>query len=349
MKIAVCVPTDFNYYGGVEKHVLRVSEGVRRLGAEVEVFGKTGSGAAAAGGEYFLPLGAIEAWRYDVIHTHSGFHHRKLLEMQMKRSARQRWVHTLHTVSLDYLFGCRDWFNWRCYYSTLIEGMWSRYADHVIGVSGAVRKWALRWFGIEAEKISVIPNGYAPDGAGGESRREIRQKLGFGPEELVVLFVGRGEDKVKGARQVAAALEELARRYPALRLLAIPGTGFQPAPWLCRAGQVPHQQMAGYYRAADLFVNASFSEGMPLTVIEAMHAGLAIVAAPAGGIPEVIRAEQTGLLLRRDHRDLVTQLDRLIREEALRQKLGKAARQAAEGLSWDHLARQTVEVYRRLF
>jgi len=76
---------------------------------------------------------------------------------------------------------------------------------------------------------------------------------------------------------------------------------------------------------------------------------LAIVAAPVGGIPEVIRAEQTGLLLRRDHRDLVSQLDRLIREDALRQKLGKAARQAAEELSWDHLARQTVEVYRRLF
>ncbi len=353
MKIAVCVPTDFNYYGGVEKHVLRLSEAVRRLGVEVEVFGKAGSASSAAGGgsEFFLPLGSIDARRYDVIHTHSGFHHPRLLEMQMNRLARQRWVHTLHSVALDYLFGCRDWLNWRCYYSTCIEGMWSRYADHVIGVSGSTRIWALRCFGIEARKISVIYNGYSPvaEAEAAESRTEIRRKLGFGPRELVLLFVGRGEDKVKGSHQVAAAMDELYRRFPQIRLLAIPGTGFKPAPWLHTAGQIIHTQMAGYYRAGDILVNASFSEGLPLTIVEAMHAGLPILAAPAGGIPEIIRTEQTGLLLRRDHSDLASLLARLIADESLRQKLGKNARQAAETLTWDHIARQTLKVYQGLF
>jgi glycosyltransferase involved in cell wall biosynthesis len=353
MKIAVCYPVDLNYCGGAEKHILRLSEAIRGLGVDITVFGKEGprSRGGDCDGELageFYPLREMDYRRYDIIHTHSGFYHPRLWELQMKRLARQRWVHTLHTVSLDYLFGCRDWLNWRCYYSTFIEGLWSRYADHVIAVSGSVRDWALKSFRLAGGKVSVVHNGYDPKSFTGADRGRIRAELGLAPEHVVLLFVGRGEDKVKGSHQVAAAVESLSGRYPQVRLLAIPGTGFKGAKWLCPTGYVPHQRIADYYVAADIFVNASFSEGMPLTVVEAMAAGLPIVAAPVGGIPEVIEHERTGLLLRKDHSDLGEQLARLIEDVSLRKRLGEKAGEAAKTLTWDHIARQTLELYQRL-
>ena len=299
-------------------------------------------------GEHFLPLQRLEHQKYDIIHTHSGFHGPQFLAMQMTRRARQRYVHTLHSVSLDYFFACRAWFNWRCYYSTIIEAAWSRYANHVIAVSTRTRDWARKCFGINDEKISVIYNGFTPTPNGSQSRQRLRDRLGLTPENIALLFVGRGEDRVKGTDIVTAAMHQLYHTYSDLRLLAVPGAGFKPAPWLCATGPISHQHIAEYYAVADIFVNASLSEGMPLTIIEAMAAALPIVAAPVGGIAEVLTHNHTGLLLRPDRGDLAQNLGRLITDANLRQRLGANAKKAAAKLTWQDIAEQTLAVYESL-
>ncbi len=338
MKVAVAAPLDLTGVGGVEVHILEIARALRQLGVEVEIFSKDGE-------EGRRGLEDLRADQFDIIHTHGSFFSRGMIKPILKRNKEWRYVHTLHGVAIDYLVNCRAWLNWRCYTGLAVEGFCSRRADHVIAVSESVSRRAMGSFKLKPEKISVIYNGYAPEKMGGAAREEVRRELKLAADDVVLLFVGRGADKVKGAAAVTVAVKELRQEFANLYLLAAPGYGFEDAGWLRRTGPMEHGEMLRYYGAADIFVNASLNEGMPLTVIEAMAAGLAVAAAPVGGIPEVVKTEESGLLLREDRSDLVEKLGRLIKDEQLRLRLGANAREAVGELTWENLAKQTKLVY----
>jgi len=357
MKAAICTPLDLNINGGVEKHILRLAEAMRDLGVDIDVFGQRGPmghsdatvAAEAVKDGQFRVLSEFKPQNYHIIHTHSGQFCLRFVKMILSRSENQRHVHTMHNSALEYAIACNAWFNWRCYWASLIEGFWGRYADHVIVVSRPIRKRAISCFGLESGKISLIANGAVPFHAPVESRGQLRDQFGLSPHDIVVLFVGRGEDKVKGTQAVSASIGQLQHKFPETRLVAVPGTGFNGQEWICRTGPIDHREMLNCYAAADIFVNASLDEGLPLTIIEAMAAGLGIVAAPVGGIPEVITHNQTGLLLRPDRSDLTAQLGRLIEDVQLRERLGRNAAIAAKKLTWENIARETIGVYESLF
>jgi len=338
MRVAVAAPLDLTGPGGVEVHIVELARALRKLGVEVEIFSKDGEQGRRG-------LEELRAERFDIIHTHGSFFSRRLLKPILRRSKDLRHVHTLHGVAIDYLVNCRAWLNWRCYTGLAVEGFCSRRADHVIAVSESVRRRALGIFKLKPDKISVIYNGYALEKVGQVAREEVRRELKFEADDVVLLFVGRGADKVKGAAAVTAAVQELRQEFTNVYLLAAPGYGFEEVGWLRRTGPVGHGEVSQYYVAADIFVNASLNEGMPLTVIEAMAAGLAVAAAPVGGIPEVVTTEESGLLLRADRDDLVDQLRRLIKDKLLRRRLGAKAREAVRDLTWKNLAQQTIKVY----
>lgn len=346
MKVAHTIPLDLNVAGGVETHILSLTHALGRLGVNVDVYAR--KSLTTGQSQHVQDLAQFKHQNYSIIHTHSGFYSPRFWAIQMDRRRQQRHVHTLHTISLDYLFACRAWLNWRCYWCTLVEAMWSHYADHVIAVSQRTRDRALTCFHASPGKISVIPNGFIPTAPSRNARQTVRSRLGLTDDHLVLIFVGRGEDQVKGTSAVAAAMDQLFPRFPLLRLLALPGPGFRQAPWLITTGPIPHAQTMDYYTAADIFVNASLSEGMPLTVIEAMAASLPIVAAPVGGIPDLITHHQSGLLTKPDRSDLPQLLARLIEDDSLRRRLGHAAHTAAQPLTWDRIAQETAKCYESL-
>ena len=96
------------------------------------------------------------------------------------------------------------------------------------------------------------------------------------------------------------------------------------------AGTRPHDAMPGEFAAATIAVIASRGprgEGLPVMLVEAMMSGCAVVATPAGGIPELVRDESTGLLFRDgDAAQLAAQLDRLLLDPLLRTRLAEAGR-----------------------
>lgn len=93
---------------------------------------------------------------------------------------------------------------------------------------------------------------------------------------------------------------------------------------------VPQARMAGEYGASTVTVLPSrgHAEGLGLTLVEALLAGCAVVGTPAGGIPEVVMHEETGLIARDgDPADLASQIQRLLSDAPLRQRLTREGKE----------------------
>jgi glycosyltransferase involved in cell wall biosynthesis len=112
---------------------------------------------------------------------------------------------------------------------------------------------------------------------------------------------------------------------------------------------VDDASLADCYLSCDLFVLASSFETSPLVILEAMYAGLPIVATGVGGIPELIEDGVNGFLVpANDPTRLYEAIVRLLRNDGLRHQLGTVNKTTAKRYSWDKIAASTYNVYRRL-
>ncbi|MGC8947525.1 MAG: glycosyltransferase family 4 protein [Anaerolineae bacterium] len=115
------------------------------------------------------------------------------------------------------------------------------------------------------------------------------------------------------------------------------------------AGEVPRQQVITYLRACDLFVLNSRYEGLPHVVLEAMAAGLPVVATAVGGTPEVVEDEVSGLLISPgDTNGLRDALVRLLSNESLHRRLVENARVRLANFSLARMIEQTASLLEEL-
>ncbi len=110
-------------------------------------------------------------------------------------------------------------------------------------------------------------------------------------------------------------------------------------------GAVPHEELPKYYGLADVFCLPSLNEGMSNTVLEALAAGLPIVATVTGGTEELVRDGENGLFVKqRSPEDLAEKLGTLIADEDLRKRMSGASRRKAEEMSWKRVAAKFLEI-----
>lgn len=101
--------------------------------------------------------------------------------------------------------------------------------------------------------------------------------------------------------------------------------------------------------SADVYVLPSYFEGVPMSILEAMAAGVPVISTRVGGIPEIVAHEQTGVLVEAGNvLALRAQLQRLAGDEALRLQWGRAARRSAERFDVRLYGRELIENYRSL-
>lgn len=190
------------------------------------------------------------------------------------------------------------------------------------------------------------------------------------PDEVRVLMCGTLEPK-KAQDRVLRALADWERRHPGGRRFTVTFAGDGPLRpelerivrelgWEQRVtflGHVPHEddRLVDAYRSADVFTLPSVTirgdkEGIPGTIVEAMAAGLPVVATYHAGIPAVVEDEVTGLLVEEDDLGgLGDALGRLLEDRNLRERLGRAAAATAhERLRLESKTPLLEEVYDRL-
>ncbi len=198
----------------------------------------------------------------------------------------------------------------------------NRAAHKVLVNSEAIREHILATSRVPAEKIVVVRNGLITseeEAAGcnlnghrhstaaecrGAPREEICQELGLGSDAKLVGMVGRMEP-VKGHRYFVEAAAQVAREHPNAHFLLV-GDGNLQAEIRQQAadlGIANRLHLLGYRKDAarivtafDLSVLASLHEGLPNTVLEAMAAGVPVVATAVGGTKELITEGETGYL-----------------------------------------------------
>jgi glycosyltransferase involved in cell wall biosynthesis len=225
--------------------------------------------------------------------------------------------------------------------------------DHLITVSLAQRQTYER-NGVAPGLMTTIPNGIRARGPGA-GRDAARVALGLDRDQPVVLTVGR-LTVMKGQRHLVDAVPELARRFGGVAVVVI-GQGHLHAQLRAQAqalGVADRVHLVGHRAdarmlldAADVFVLPSRHEGMPLVLLEAMDAGLPVVATRVIGSEEVVADGETGLLVRpQDPAALAAAIGRLLEDPALRQRYGRAGRRRyLERFTSARMAVQTAEVY----
>jgi glycosyltransferase involved in cell wall biosynthesis len=196
----------------------------------------------------------------------------------------------------------------------------------VSDIVGAPDAGMLRRFPRSA-RTTFIPNAL-PDSAGpAPSRDGARAQFGFAPAEFVAGMLGRFSVE-KGTANFAQAARSCVDRCI---VWAAAGNG--PLEHLLSASDVPALRCVGYrspaddYLAAiDVYVQPSFTEGLSLSLLEAMRAGLPIVATDVGATSSAVRHEREALLVRPDPAAIVAAVVRLKGDPDLRERLGDAAR-----------------------
>jgi glycosyltransferase involved in cell wall biosynthesis len=203
-----------------------------------------------------------------------------------------------------------------------------RRAAHVFCPSAYLREIAVSW-GLDPARVSVLRNP-APEPPPLPSRDEVREDLGL--DGFVLAFAGRlGPQKALGV-----GLEALAA-VPGVTL-AIAGDGPDRTDLERRAaalgldsrarflGGVSRDAVLRLFRAADASLLCSSWENLPHTVVEALAVGTPVIATAVGGVPEVVREGENGLLVPPgDPRALATAIERFFRDGELRARLSRDA------------------------
>jgi glycosyltransferase involved in cell wall biosynthesis len=208
-------------------------------------------------------------------------------------------------------------------------------ADRVVAVSSKVWEDVRRYDGIPLSRLCLLPNGI--DLAAletGLSRAEAKARLGV--QGFCLGAAGRLEEQ-KGHVHLLEALPQLQKEIPEIVLL-VAGEGRRRAALEGRARELGiegtvrflglRRDMPCIYRALDLFVQPSLWEGLPLALLQAMGAGLPVVATEVGGALEVIEDGVNGRLVPPGQaRTLAGAILELYRQPEARARLGQEARQ----------------------
>jgi 1,2-diacylglycerol 3-alpha-glucosyltransferase len=327
-KILTVTPSFPPYIGGIASHVLNLDVELAKQGNEVSVISpkKINEKIDTVNGilkkEWRIDSVYLLGWPYsplksisipldlgiklqtiirkgnfDVIHVHGHYYPISWFAINLAYKYGIPSILTIHEMyGLNpNAIGEKTWFE-NCYNKFVFKKMLSK-STGVIGLTDEITKFAKR-FGKESVKYFTIPNGVHTNLFKNNIKRkyEYRRKYGIGEDKIVILFCGRFE-KIKGIVEFAHATRNLVKNGQVEIVVVGKGSLESVVTPILRNtdrihlfGWQPASSIHELYIASDIFVIPSKFEALPLSIIEAMNAGLYIVYSPVGGIPDILKS-----------------------------------------------------------
>jgi phosphatidyl-myo-inositol alpha-mannosyltransferase len=358
-------PYSWDAPGGVQNHILQLSAHLRRRGHEVLILApgdhaRSQDGTRIIGGTIGInwngsvariSLGprswsgvrrALREFQPDVIHVHEPFAPGPAMFAVLYANAPV--VSTFHSYYEPGRFHSKVY----AAMAPFFRPVWNR-IDQRIAVSEAARMTIASRM-TEAD-IRIVPNGADVGVFAGAAPAPL-------PPGRTLLFVGRLEPR-KGFSVAVDAFARLATAHPDVRLVVV-GDGEQRSavealePAIRRrvdmVGRVSAADLPGYHRAAGIFLAPSTgNESFGIVLVEAMAAGLPIVASDIAGYRAVTRHESEGLLVPPgDAAALAAAIDRLLRDPTLARSLGARGAERAKRFDWSVVGEEVEKVYEEL-
>lgn len=283
---------------------------------------------------------------FDIIHSHHAFTPLALKAAKAGRRLGKATVLTTHSISFAHESKL-----WEALGLTFpLFSKYLRYPHRIIAVSKAAKAFIEHF---TDTPIEVIPNG-VDDGAFRPVRNRERIKEEFGVEGRVVLYVSRMSYR-KGPHVLLNAFSRIEDA-----VLIMVGSG-EMLPFL-RAqakflriedrvrflGYVESRMLPELFGMADVFVLPSVTaEAFGIVILEAMASGVPVVATDVGGIPEIVRESESGVLVPPGNElELRKAIQELLLDDELRKRLGANGRKAVEErYSWERVTERIEKTY----
>lgn len=351
MIIAIVTPYWPPVRGGVTTFVVGLSQELRRAsGAEVHVIAREGraAGATVIGGtprEFMArSIVELEQIRPDVIHAHGHWYALQCAHRFRRRSPSTRIVFTLHTEfppsSVLGIYALRRMLS---------------HTDVVTALSRDLLDRTIRRIGFRS-KAEIVPPGVNMTRAPMEQIAAFLRGANLERCRPLVGFLGpmAHRQKAEGVARLIEAMPRLRAAVPGTTL-AIGGDGpYRPPLEALAARTVPTgarflgsvESPAIFLSALDIYAHISLQEGFGLAILEAMACGTPVVAANVGGIPELVRSQDNGLLVSSDPREIADTLaSLLLSRDAARRLSERALEEVAERYTWRRAAGRFLELY----
>jgi glycosyltransferase involved in cell wall biosynthesis len=357
--------------GGVEQHVHHVASRLAQAGVGVEVLttdllrDTPFTRLASPPRQDSFPVTRVRAWRMvdaphglgivapsmipailasgaDIIHAHSYGQF-----PTFAGSLASALDHSILIVTPHSDAGRLSWT--KRVFDRIVPRLTLKAATRVIAVSEHEAACLIK-MGVGLDRIRVIPNGV-----------DVGEFAEVGPRrdrnELVGLFVGRLDPDQKGLDVLVRAMSKLPQNYPLrLRLVGEDWGGAEllrqlaerlgVADRVTMVGKVPRPEVVREFAEADFLVLPSRFEPFGIVLLEAMAAGLPVVASRVGGIPEIVSEGETGLLVEPDNPDALAEALRLLcQDESLRFSMGRSARERVKRYAWDSVVPRILSVF----
>ena len=202
----------------------------------------------------------------------------------------------------------------------------------------------------------VIPNGFDQSILPKQTKDELRKEFGIKEDERLIIFVGSLRP-VKGADYLIKAMEKIVQQRKDIRLFLI-GDGEERDNLIKLSkdlkiekhinfiGQVPNLEVQKYMKASDIFVLSSISESFGIVNLEAMAAGLPIVATDVCGISEIVEDKINGYLVEsKNENQISNKVLMLLGDKELSEKISHTNQEKSRTYEWEPISNKIESIY----
>lgn len=258
----------------------------------------------------------------------------------------QRYVAAVKGVLADEARFEHGWPRLSLWFQSLLERRNARNADRVVTTSRYSRERLYRAYGLPPERVAAVPEGISvAEWSGAPARDAVRRPP-------TVLSVARQYPR-KNTRTLVLAMAWVRHAIPGARLRVV-GGGPELRSLKALAGRLGLRDAVTFlgpvaddaavrreYFGADVFCLPSLQEGFGIAFLEAMAAGLPVVAGSCSAVPELVVDGETGLLVPpEDEQALADALIHLLTDAPTRRRMGERARKRAGEYEWADVARR---------